>query len=110
MKKVTQVPDSLRVKINANSERNNLLNATDFFVIRVDEELQTLVVTFVDNVLFQSVAQGFVNGGTAALSGFFYVRVADCTVAVGVEMRAQVEATHATLELVVTPAAEAVIV
>ena len=71
-----------------------LENATDFFVIRVDEELQTLVVTAVDNVLFQSVAQGLVNGGTAALSEFFYASVADCTVAVGIEMQAQVAATH----------------
>ena len=73
-----------------------LENATDFFVIRVDEELQTLIVTAVDSVLFQSVAQGLVNGETAALSGFFDARVADFTVAVGMEMRAQVAATHAT--------------
>ena len=45
-----------------------LENAWDFFVIGVDEELQTLVVTAVDNVLFKSVAQGLINGGTAALS------------------------------------------
>ena len=34
--------------------------ATDFFIIRVDEELQTLVVAAVDMVLFQSVAQGLI--------------------------------------------------
>ena len=45
-----------------------LENATDFFVVGVDEELQTLVVTAVDNVLFKSFAQGLANGGTAALS------------------------------------------
>ena len=39
-----------------------------YFVIRVDEELQTLVVAAVDNVLFQSVEQGLINRGTAALS------------------------------------------
>ena len=37
-------------------------NATDFTIIRVDEELYTLVVAAVDKVLFQSVAQGLVNG------------------------------------------------
>ena len=42
-----------------------LENASDFFVIGVDEELQTLVVTAVANVLFKSVAQGLINGGTA---------------------------------------------
>ena len=45
-----------------------LENATDFFVIRVDEELKTLVVATVDNVSFQSVEQGLINRGTAALS------------------------------------------
>ena len=54
-----------------------LENALDFSIIRVDEELQTLVVQSVDNVLFQSVAQGFVNGGIAALGRFFYACVAD---------------------------------
>ena len=54
-----------------------LENATDFFAIVVYEELQTLVVTAVDNVLFQSVAQGLVNRGSVALSGFSYARVAD---------------------------------
>ena len=39
-----------------------LKNASDFFVIGVDEELQTLVVAAVDSVLFQSVAQGLING------------------------------------------------
>ena len=72
-----------------------LKNASDFFVIGVDEELQSLVVTAVDNVLFKGVAQGHINGGTAALSGFLEARVADCTVAVGKEMRTQVAVTHA---------------
>ena len=54
-----------------------LKNESDFFVIAVDEELQTLVVTTVDNVLFESVAQGLINGGPAALSGFLEARVAD---------------------------------
>ena len=45
-----------------------LKNASDFFIIRVDEEFQTLVVAAIDNLLFQSVAQGLVNSGTAALS------------------------------------------
>ena len=45
-----------------------LENASNFFVIGVDEELQTLVVTIVDSVLFKSIAQGLINGGTAALS------------------------------------------
>ena len=45
-----------------------LKNASDFFVIGVDEELQSLVVTAVDNVLFKGVAQDHINGGTAALS------------------------------------------
>ena len=65
--------DTWRVKININSEPNNLLvyvhgvleNASDFFVIGVDGELQTLVVTAVDNVLFESVAEGLINGGNA---------------------------------------------
>ena len=48
-----------------------LKNSSDFFVIGVYEELQTLVFTAVDNVLVQSVAQGLVNGGSVALSGFF---------------------------------------
>ena len=60
--------------INANSD--NLLvyvhgvleNASDFFIVGVDEELQTLVVTAVDNVLLQSLAEGLINGGTATLS------------------------------------------
>ena len=76
----------------------------------MDEELQTLVVTAVDNVLFKSVAQGLINGGIATMSGFLEARVADCTVAVDKEMLTQVAVTHATLELVETPAAEAVIV
>ena len=75
MLKVTQVLDSWRVKININSEEDNLLvyvhgvleNASDFFVVGVDEVLQTLVVTAVDNVLLQSIAEGLINGGTAAL-------------------------------------------
>ena len=45
-----------------------LENASDFFIVGVDEELQTLVVTAVDNVLLQSIAEGRINGGTAALS------------------------------------------
>ena len=53
-----------------------LENASDFFIVGVDEELQTLVVTAVDNVLLQSLAQGLINGGTAALSGFLDARVA----------------------------------
>ena len=87
-----------------------LENASDFFVVGVDEELKTLIVTAIDNVLFESVAQGLINGGTDALSGFLDARVADCTVAVGIEMRTQVAGTHAALELVETPAAETVIV
>ena len=71
-----------------------LKNASDFFIIRVDEELQTLVVAAVDKVLFQCVAHGLVNGGTSALSRFFYGRIADCTVIIGIEIRAQVAATH----------------
>ena len=43
-------------------------NASDFLVIRVDEELETMVVAAVDNVLCQSVAQGLINRETAALS------------------------------------------
>ena len=54
-----------------------LENASDFFVVGVDEELQTLVVTDGDNVLFGSVAEGLINGGTAALSGFLEARLAD---------------------------------
>ena len=38
-----------------------LKNASNFFVIGVDEELQSLVVAAVDNVLFHSVVQGLVN-------------------------------------------------
>ena len=53
-----------------------LENASDFFIVGVDEELQTLVVTAVDNVLLQSLAQGLINGRTAALSGFLDARVA----------------------------------
>ena len=45
-----------------------LENASDFFVIGVDEELHTLVVTAVDNVLFKSFVQGLINGITVALS------------------------------------------
>ena len=60
-------------------------NASDFFIVGVDEELQTLVVTAVDNVLLQSLA-------------------------VGIEMRRQVASTHATLDLVETSAAKTVIV
>ena len=45
-------------------------NASDFFIIRVGEELQTLVVSAGDKGQYQSVAQGLVNGGTAALSRF----------------------------------------
>ena len=45
-----------------------LANASDLFVVGVDEVLQTLVVTAVDNVLLQSIAEGLINGGTAALS------------------------------------------
>ena len=37
-------------------------------IVRVDEVLQTLVVTAVDNVLLQSIAEGLINGGTTALS------------------------------------------
>ena len=63
-----------------------LENAADFFVVGVDDELHTLVVTTVDNVLFESVAQVLINGRTAALSEFLEARVADLIVAVGVEM------------------------
>ena len=52
-------------------------NASDFFVVGVDDELQTLVVTAVDNVIFESFAEGLINGGTAALSGFLEASVAD---------------------------------
>ena len=45
-----------------------LENASDFFVIGVDEELQTLVVIAFDNVLLKSVAHGLINAGSAALS------------------------------------------
>ena len=38
-----------------------LKNTSDFFIIRVDEEFQTLVVADVDSVLFQSIAQVLVN-------------------------------------------------
>ena len=44
-----------------------LKNASDLFVIGVDEVLQTLLVTAVDNVLLQSVVEGLINGETAAL-------------------------------------------
>ena len=54
-----------------------LENASDFFVSGVDEELQTLVVIAVDNVLLNSIAQGLVNEETAALSLFFDTRGAD---------------------------------
>ena len=54
-----------------------LENASDFFIVGVDEELQTLVVTAVDNVLLQINSEGLINGGTAALSGFFDARGAD---------------------------------
>ena len=54
-----------------------LENASDFFIVGLDEELQTLAVTAVDNVLLQSIAEGLINGGTAALSGFLDARVAD---------------------------------
>ena len=83
--KVIQVHDSWRVKyIQIQSEDNLLVyldgvleNASDFAVVGVDEELQTLVVTAVDNVLLKSVAQDLANGGTAALSGFLDARVAN---------------------------------
>ena len=52
-------------------------NASDFSIIRVDEELQTGAVAAVDYVLFQSVEQGHVNEGTTARSRFFYACVAD---------------------------------
>ena len=45
-----------------------LENASDFFIVEVDEELQTLVLTAVDNVLLQSIAEGLINGETEALS------------------------------------------
>ena len=67
-----QSEDNLLVYVQAMLE-----NASDFFIVGVDEELQTLVVTAVDNVLFQSVTQGLINGRTAALSGFLDARVAD---------------------------------
>ena len=69
-----------------------ILNHTSyFFVIGLDEELQTPVVAV------ENVAQGLINRGIAALSLFLDARVADCTVTVGIEMRAQVSATHSTL-------------
>ena len=54
-----------------------LENASDFFIVGVDEVLQTLVVTAVDNVLLQSLAKCLINGGTTALSEFLDARVAD---------------------------------
>ena len=45
-----------------------LENASDFFIVGVNEVLQTLVVTAVDNVLLERIAEGLINGGTAALS------------------------------------------
>ena len=54
-----------------------LENASDIFIVGVDEELQTLVVTAVDNVLLQSLADGLINGRAAALSKLFDARVAD---------------------------------
>ena len=45
-----------------------LENTSDFFVVGVDDELQTLVVSAV--VLFESIAEGLTNGGTVALSEF----------------------------------------
>ena len=48
-----------------------------FFIVGVDEELQTLVISAVDKVLLQSIAESLINGGTAALSGFLDARVAD---------------------------------
>ena len=54
-----------------------LENASDFFIVGVDEELQTLVVIAVDNVLLKSIALGLINGGTAALSSFLDAPVAD---------------------------------
>ena len=52
-----------------------LENASDFLIVGVDEK--TLVVTAVDNVLLQSIAEGLINGGTAALCGFLAARVED---------------------------------
>ena len=72
-------------------------NASDLFIIRVNEEFQTLIVAAVDNVLFQSFAQGLVNRGTVALCRLFDGCVADCTVTVAIEMQVQVLATHTTL-------------
>ena len=54
-----------------------LENASDFFIVGVDEVLQTLVVTAVDNVLLQSLAKCLINGRAAALSEFFDACVAD---------------------------------
>ena len=44
-----------------------LKNSSDCFIIGVDEELYTLVITTVDNMFFYGVAQGLASGGTAAL-------------------------------------------
>ena len=63
----------------------------------LDEELQTLLVPSAENVLFQSVAQGLANGGTATLSRSFDAGVTEYTVTVGIEMLVQVSATHTTL-------------
>ena len=41
-----------------------LENASDFYIVGVDEVLQTLVVTAVDNVLLQSLAKCLINGGS----------------------------------------------
>ena len=44
-----------------------LKNASDCFIIEVDEEFKTLVITAIDDVFFYGVAQGLVSGGTAVL-------------------------------------------
>ena len=67
-----QSEDNLLVNVHGVLE-----NASDFFIVGVDEVLQTLVVTAVDNVLLQSLAEGLINEGTTALSGFLDARVAD---------------------------------
>ena len=52
--------------------------SSDFFVVGVDEVLQTLVVTAVDNMLLQSIAEGLINGGTAALSLYVNSKLLKC--------------------------------
>ena len=74
-----------------------LKNSSGIFVIGVYEELQTLIVTAVDNGAVPECRAWPYKPRNRRAEWFFYARVADCTVAVGIEMRAQVSATHSTL-------------